>query len=114
MRTIAVIYGDNDYYTTFKYLLETIVKAIDYREGDTNELTKENVETLIREGFKFHYMAFQMPNLKDERDVKITCDHIVNKIKVLFDEEAEKSIENADYDFGACYVTLCDKKINFY
>jgi len=113
IRTISVIYGDNDFPHTFNHLLETIVRALEWR-GE--ELTRNDIDFLIREGFKFHYMAYQMRFREDKKHLK-DLDFLVDNfkdIKILFDEEAEFDIENNDHDCGASYVVLLDGIINNY
>ena len=113
IRTISVIYGDNDFPHTFNPLLETIIRAIEFRG---KELTKNDIDFLIREGFRFHYMAFQMRFNKDNFDqhLDFLVKYFKSNIKILFDEEAEFDIENNDHDCGASYVVLCEGIVNNY
>lgn len=105
MRTIAIILGDNDFHHTFQPLLQSIYQVVQWH---SNELSKETIEKCIREGIKYHYLAFQYGDktYHTNKDLEFLMNTYFKDIKVLFDEEAEKAIQEEDHDGGAWYLEL--------
>lgn len=99
MKTIAIVLGDNDFGNTFVPLLNSINKAIQY-----SNLPQESVEKCIRAGIEYHYMAFQLGGKSNDR-IPQTIQYL-SKIRILFDKDAEKDIENEDHDSGAWYLEV--------
>lgn len=113
MRTIAVILGDNDFGNTFYPLMETIYRAVQW-----NDLTKYPVEqarefltNAIKQNIKGHYHLFQ----RDPGDVRWAWDSLdLEKVRILFDEEAEHDIQTADHNHGAWHLCLQTGKVYSY
>lgn len=108
MRTIAIILGDNDFGNTFIPLLESIGNAIEFRRNaERDELSPEILTKTIHEGIKFHYLAYQVRYDLEAYESTDDCDKIIcylDKIRILFDEEAEADILTEDRDGGAWYL----------
>ncbi len=102
MRTVAIILCDNDYGTTFRNLLETVWRVIAWRD----KISEEFITQVIRDGMMFHYRAFQQSNIQAYRLDENTVMNWFNKVRILFDEEAEKFIQEHDHDGGSWYLTL--------
>lgn len=66
-------------------------------------MTRKKVEELIREGIRFHYLAFQHDEV--HRDLERSVAYL-SGIQILFDAEAERSIQTEDHDHGAWYLEL--------
>lgn len=113
VRTIAIVLGDNDFENTFRPLLYSITKTITVQP---TELSREVISSIIKEGIKFHYMAYQyrydLPasgNPPIEKTMKY-----LSKIRILFDEDAEQDIEQKDHDGGAWYLEVTTGKVYSY
>lgn len=109
VRTVAVVLGDNDYGNTFKPLLESLHRGIVWNNG----LSREAIETAIKAGVEFHYLAFQAGCHADREGhgtVESTMIHLSN-IRILFDEEAEADISQKDHDSGAWYLELATGQV---
>lgn len=105
MRTIAIILCDNDFGNTFKPLLNTLYHVIRYR----GEYTPSFIEKCIREGIRFHYLGFQhrdTENTNNELEIIHTLKYLLKGVRILFDDEAEKFIENNDHDGGSWYLEI--------
>jgi len=109
IRTVAISLCDNDYGNTFKPLLETIYKVIQWREEPTNK----EIENLIWKGIDFHYRAFQEHRGATEQEIQRTLKYL-GKIKIYFDEEAEKHIQEDDHDSGSWYLEMETGKVYGY
>lgn len=112
MRTIAIVFDNNDFGNTFVPLLESIHRAIDWNGG----LSREVIEKAIRAGIKFHYIAFQHGNRYGQPgypSVHSTVEYLSN-IRILFDEEAEADICGVDHDSGAWYLEIPTGNVYFY
>ncbi len=136
MRTIAVILGDNDYGSTFLPLMETLKRAMEYRSMNPELpwlvqamgrperlLTEQDVRHMITEMVMGHYVAFQYsynpqdyrvrnksnmqePTSQEHEEELASTREYLNRIRILFDEEAEQDIANKDHDHGAWYLDL--------
>lgn len=108
-RTILIHLGDNDFHHTFTPLLETIWRVL--ADRDEYYINKEFITRIILEGIKFHYLAFQA------RDAMISDTDYIAKyltgIEVLFDEEAEKYIEEHGGDSGSWYLEVQTGKVYY-
>ena len=108
MRTIAIVLGDNDFGNTFRPLLESVQRVLAYRD----DLTPENVETIIRQGALSHYVAYQFRFSMGGYgggDMETHFQSIrsyFKDLRVLFDEEAETDILTNDHDCGAWYLEI--------
>jgi len=100
MRTIAIVLGDNDFGNTFRPLLETLHRVILYR--GLEYIDREWVADIIRAGVDFHYLAFQ----GETGRVQEVPRGYFDRLKILFDEEAEAEIAGEDHDGGAWYLEL--------
>jgi len=103
MRTIAVIVNDNDFGMTFYPMLEAVKNALQWIDGE--QVTPELVTHMIKDAVPFYVKYTQgEPGIEGIT----TCEYLLNKIKILFDEEAEKDImdPNALHDGGAWYLDL--------
>lgn len=112
VRTIAVVLGDNDYGNTFKPLLESLHRGIVWNDG----LSREAIETAIKAGVEFHYLAFQFGRHSGKvkyGTIESTMSHL-NDIRILFDEEAEADISQKDHDGGAWYLELATGQVYSY
>jgi|ERR1700739_766954 len=112
MRTIAVVFGDNDFGCTFRPLMETLLRVIEYRGAEN--ITEDEVRAIVKNNLFGHYIAFQHHFDHDSRRnlerIEDSLDHtekyLLSKTKVLFDEEAEKHIAYYDHDHGSFYLEL--------
>lgn len=114
MRTIAIVFGDND----FRIILVEFCKTL-YRIHQENPITtKERVEDLLREGFYFHYVSFgrwyQEYKETNKEHLEFLRNTYFKGFKVLIDEEAEADISKKDHDGGAAYVLLESGQIESY
>lgn len=106
MRTIAIILCDNDFGNTFRNLLETIYNLLIYLDG-SDKLTTKHIEKSIREGIRFHYLAFQhIEPWGTDEDREGTIKYLNDRIKVLFDNEAEEFMKDKDHDGGSWYLEV--------
>jgi hypothetical protein len=117
MRTIAIVHGDNDFGTVYQTLLKTVLDVIEYHGGVIGkQITREFIERVIREGIRFHYIAYQyrydLDPHKEEEIAKIV--EYLSSLKVLFDEEAEDDILIGDHDGGAAYLEMQSRSIKLY
>ena len=103
MRTIAIILCDNDFGHTFTPLLKSVHASL---KGKDN-VSEEHVKSIIMEGIRYFYLAFQNdPNYKEDiRETDRTFFYL-KKIKILFDKEAEKFIQDNDHDSGSWYLEM--------
>lgn len=109
-RTLVISLCDNDFGSTFYNLLDTIYNVSIYL-ANTKDLTKEHLEYCVREGIKFHYIAFQHvrrdfwnKNLEEEKAGVESTVKYLNRIKIYFDEEAEEFMKDKDHDSGSWYL----------
>lgn len=115
MRTIALVLGDNDYGNTFRPLLESLNRAIQQNP----EMTPSAVEHVARAGIEFHYLAFQKSDearhgdALPETDIR-ALEYLKQKLRVVFDEEAEADIMGAGHDSGAWYLELASGNVAAY
>jgi len=111
-RTIAVVLGDNDFGNTFKPLLETVYRAVRWNDG----LPSHVIETAIRSGIEFHYVAFQHGKRAGKSGNLSVPDTVsyLSEIRILFDEEAEADIQERDHDSGAWYLELATGQVYAY
>lgn len=115
IRTVALVFGDNDFGKTFKPLLESLHRAIALRADDGDELSKQEIVELINSGIEFHYRAFQYDSSRSQGVLSV--EHIVKylrSVRVLFDEEAELDIQNVDHDGGAWYLETATGEVYYY
>jgi len=114
MRTIAIVLGDNDFGNIFKPLLESICNIVNSRAP--GRFLEADVVKLINHGIEFFYriQIFGRGSNESEESIQKTIKYLRDGITVLFDEEAEKSIETKDYDSGAWYIVLLEGKTYFY
>lgn len=113
MRTVAIILGDNDFGNTFYPLLHSLREVIHFHDGKVDE---DFIRKVIIEGIRFHYIAFQEGMMYSFHHA-IKIDRIINsleKVKILFDEEAEKDIATKDHNKGAWYFELQSGNIASY
>jgi hypothetical protein len=133
MRTIAIVFGDNDFENTFRPLLETVKRVIEHRDRNYGiraylevrkgktvadavvlpSISEDLVKKIIMNGALFHYQAFQEDIGRGTSDSLRTSNYLQG-IKVLFDEEAEKDILEKDHNHGAWYLELATGKIYSY
>jgi len=109
MRTIAIVLCDNDYYNTFTNLLKSIYNIIIWHDNEYIN-NKVLIEKWIREGIGFYNMTHDRSSI-DAEQFDITIKYLQNKVKVLFDEEAEKFIETHDHDGGSWYLEMATGKV---
>ena len=115
MRTIAIVFGDNDFGGTFSTLLAATYKII--QDHGTDHFTEQSVRDLINWGVEFYYRAYNLGRGWDqtEESIQQTLKYLKGEgLKVLFDEEAEADIINVDHDSGAWYVVLCEGIVRAY
>ena len=108
MRTIAIVLCDNDFYNTFTNLLKSIYNVIVWHDNEDID-NKILIEKWIREGIRFYNMTYDHSFIDEPSD--ITMEYLHKKVKVLFDEEAEKFIETHDHDGGSWYLELATGKV---
>jgi len=123
MRSVAIILGDNDFGCMFRNLLETMVNVFIYYSG-TNDLTEDIVKLLIREGLRFHYLAYQIrfdvtpEKLTDEVETARILDYLLtgfrntDNLRILFDNEADKAFQTEDHDGGAWPLDIKSGQVN--
>jgi hypothetical protein len=110
MRTIAIVLCDNDFGNTFIPLLETIKRVIEHRGID--KVTPVDIDFIIRQNVMAHYFAFQFHfGVQEHRG---TTESYLKRIKVLFDEDAEKHITENDHDRGSWYLELHSGRVFSY
>lgn len=109
-RSLVISLCDNDFGSTFYNLLDTIYNVSIYL-ANTENLTKEHLEYCVREGIKFHYIAFQHVRQwlwkKDKNEERLAIEATIkylSRIKIYFDEEAEEFISNHDHDSGSWFL----------
>lgn len=112
VRTIVVVLGDNDFGNTFMPLLKSIGKT------QLAGFSREVISSLIMEGIKFHYMAYQYrydfpASGYTQQTVDKTVEYL-SKIRILFDEEAEQDIGQKDHDGGAWYLEVTTGEVYSY
>ena len=113
MRSIAIVLGDNDFGHTFEPLLTSLALAL----ANYPEFTQEQVTTLIREGVRYHYLAFQhvfqsINRQTLEDDLADTTDYLTTGLRVLFDEQADDAYQHEDHDSGAWHLHVASGQIN--
>ena len=114
IRSVAIILNDNDFGSTFRNLLETIGRVI-YNSPDIPEA---DIEEMILEGIRFHYIAFQNqyqyknngPTYEDH--FADTVEHLVTGIKIYFNHHAELKYENEDHNYGAWILNVDQLKVD--
>lgn len=110
IHAISIVLGDNDYSNTFRPLLQTVLRAVEYH----GELTKEQAAWMIREGIAFHYRAFQ--NLSRREEVQGVTEYVteyLQSVRILFDEEACADTL-IDRDDGAWFLDVQTGQITTY
>ena len=101
IRTIAVILCDHDFYMTYTPLMETLQRAVKWNPDQDDEHIKKYILSLI-EG---HYWAFQFDE-HSKKDIEPTIKYLKDRTRIMFDEEAEKFIENNDHDGASNYLEV--------
>ncbi len=115
-RTIAIVLCDNDFFKTFMPLLEGLVNVLIDR-GD--EADDKFIGLVIRQSILAHYVAYQYHpswsynGLSQEEHLENTGKYL-SKIRILFDEEAEKHIAENDHDGGSWYLELYTGRVSGY
>lgn len=107
---VAIVLDDNDYYPTAQNLLETVWRALNWRPTTSQEY----IELLIEQGIKFHYLAFQAAEGISELEVDEKSEYLMKKVKVLFNEEAQKDIDTKDHNHTAWFLITHTGKICSY
>lgn len=112
MRTIAVVLGDNDFGNTFKPLLESLWRAIEWNDG----LDETVLVDAIKSGIEFHYRAFQLGDNAGKSGYGSVADTVkyLGAANVLFDEAAEADICQAGHDGGAWYLEIASGNVRSY
>ena len=113
MRTIALVFGDNDFGNTFRPLLESVYRAFDWN----GELSEEVVKAAVYAGIEFHYLAFQHARHFGQPGYGSLEQKIeyLRGVRVLFDEEAEADICNPNgHNAGAWYLELATGQVTAY
>lgn len=105
--SIAIVLGDNDYGNTFRPLLQTVMRAVEYH----GELTKEQAAWMIRDGIAWHYKAFQ--NLGRGEPSAGMLGYL-GSVRILFDDAARDDIASRDHDGGAWYLCADTGKVYSY
>jgi len=119
VRSIAVVWGDNDFHNTFVPLLETLRRAVRYR---SEALTPDAIKGLLRDGLWFHYLAFQgeafrpqainrykIPPPGDPTRLAQTMKYLSRDfLSVKFNEEADLAVGTEDHNHSAWYVRFDD------
>jgi hypothetical protein len=105
IKAIAIVLGDNDYGNTFRPLLESVRRVIEYR----NELTPQQAAWMICEGTDWHYKAFQNLGRDPARGVL----GYLGSVRILFDEEACADTMH-DHDGGAWFLDVESGQITSY
>jgi hypothetical protein len=133
MRSIAIVLGDNDFGSMFRGLLETMVNFFIYHDG-TKGITENNIRLLIKEGLRFHYLAYQtrwdmqVKEAKDqplsgvhEKELQRVVDYLLygnmpnknyNHLRILFDNDADAAFNTEDHDGGAWHLDIKSGQIN--
>jgi hypothetical protein len=127
IRTVAIVFGDNDYGDVFTHMLGTIKDIIhwfdqDSLPADDKQSHTEKLEERIREFIKLSgmsfYIGFNNWSLKecryDSEEKKESLRNCLSEVKVLFDEEAEQDILNEDHGMGAWYLEVDSGVIKSY
>lgn len=107
VHAIAIVLGDNDFITTFRPLMESVKRAIEYH----GELTKEQATAIIKSGIEWHYQTFQ--NMKRGEPSPGTIGYLYGQTRVLFDAEACADVLN-DRDGGAVFLDVQTGEILMY
>lgn len=113
MRTIALVFGDNDYGNTFRPLLDSVYRAFDWNSG----LSEDVVRAAVQAGLEFHYVAFQHARHCGQPgypSLAATVEYL-RSVRVLFDEEAEADICSPNgHNAGAWYLELATGQVTAY
>ncbi|MFA5071153.1 MAG: hypothetical protein WC511_02170 [Candidatus Pacearchaeota archaeon] len=111
MRTIAIVFGDNDFSKTIHSIVVSLYNVLQYRK----DLSENAVKEIVRVGIPFHYLAYQHSwDNPSGYDVGGSIHYLENRIKVLFDGEAERHISEHDHDGGSWYIELQSGNISSY
>lgn len=103
IRSITISLCDNDYGNTFRPLLETIHRVLQYEDQ-----SEERVALLIFEAIRFHYLAFQ--SLTGTLD-QYSVDYLKERVKVLFNEEADQETMK-DHDGGSWHLDVASGQVS--
>lgn len=109
MRTIAVILGDNDFGNTFRPLLESLYRAIQFH----NRLTESDVRACWEAAIEFHYTIFQCAGRPAQETRQDKLGYLAGAT-ILFDAEAEADILTKDRNHGAWYLEVASGVIRSY
>ncbi len=113
MRTIALVFGDNDFGNTFRPLLHTLFQAFEWN----GRLSREVVEAAVRAGIEFHYLAFQHADHYGQPGYRPVAETVayLQSVQVLFDEEAEADICKPNgHNAAAWYLELATGQVRAY
>lgn len=118
IRTVAIIFGDNDFGKTFLSVLNTVKRVLENKP----ETEEKELSTIIKFMAVSHYIGFQYSfdpsnygGRHHSQDQHFS--HIIDyfeSIRILVNESAEKDILTEDHDGGAWYLSLQDGKISGY
>lgn len=117
MRTLAIVLGDNDFGNTFHPLLKGL-KAILADRGEV--LSRMDIEIIIRQSIMAYYVGYQYTFLPGDYMSETHEAHLahiakyLSRIRVLFDEEAERDIVTEDHDHGAWYLEIQSGRVEAY
>lgn len=119
-RSVAIVLGDNDFGTTFKNLLDTVVNTLIY-DPDTPAIA---IETFIRSAVRSHYLGFQYKweyhggVAPPETELQRLESYLLNghgnsrPLRIIFDDAADLAYASEDHDHGAWHLHVASGQIN--
>jgi hypothetical protein len=106
VKAIALVLGDNDYGNTFRPLLESVKRVIEYQGG----ITQDQARKVIFEGIDWHYSAFQS---LQRGEVYPGVSGYLSSVQILFDDAACADTMT-DHDGGAWFLDVQTGQITAY
>lgn len=104
---IAIVLGNNSYGNTFRPLLQSVRRAIEYH----GEITREQAAWMIRNGIDWHYQTFQ--NLANGEPARGVLGYL-GSVQILFDDAARADAASKDHDGGAWFLSVDTGEIQSY
>ena len=118
VKSVAVIFGDNDFRSTFAPLMETLHRAICYHR-EKGGLSREQVVQCVRLAALSHYAMFQHPvhggsDPMTEKKIAHIAEYFAYPCRILFDEAADKDALDGDHNSSSFYLHVSSGQISVY
>ena len=107
---VAIIFSDNDFYSTFINLILSVNSLIHYLEDTVlfDEM-KDRIRIAVSSGLLWHYQNFQNDGIVPNENI---TNYLLNKTKkILFNDEAYTEWQNVNYDMSAFYLDVDTENI---